>query len=224
MSHICRWCVSPQVDHSDDDVMRPMVWPAVIGGSCPEYNFCRDKTFVATRVFLCVSRQTIMFVATNISRDKSFVATRICLCVSRQTVMSVATNISRDNCFVATKIFCRDKHNFFRDKTFVTQKWETFLSRLKWYMWQLPPMIVECRCGVWSVSARRPLQPWTYNYLIQVHDYNTQTFRSAMTASVGRGTEIQDYFVMSSEKLKRGWTLTTSQYTITWHILYILEL
>ena len=34
---------------------------------------------------------------------------------------------------------------------------------------------------------------------------------------------IQDYFI-SFEKLKRGWTLTTSQYTITWHILYILEL
>ena len=27
--------------------------------------------------------------------------------------------------------------------------------------------------------------------------------------------KIQDYFIISSEKLKRGWTLTTSQYTIT---------
>ena len=32
--------------------------------------------------------------------------------------------------------------------------------------------------------------------------------------------EIQDYFIISSEKLKRGWTLTTSHYTIT-HILYL---
>ena len=30
---------------------------------------------------------------------------------------------------------------------------------------------------------------------------------------------IQDYFIISWEKLKRGWTLTTSQYTIT-HIVY----
>ena len=30
---------------------------------------------------------------------------------------------------------------------------------------------------------------------------------------------IQDYFIISSEKLKHGWTLTTSQYTIT-HIIY----
>ena len=30
---------------------------------------------------------------------------------------------------------------------------------------------------------------------------------------------IQDYFIISSEKLERGWTLTTSQYTIA-HILY----
>ena len=33
------------------------------------------------------------------------------------------------------------------------------------------------------------------------------------------GFKIQDYFHISSEKLKRGWTLTTSQYTIT-HIVY----
>ena len=31
--------------------------------------------------------------------------------------------------------------------------------------------------------------------------------------------ETQDYFIISSEKLKHGWTLTTPQYTIT-HILY----
>ena len=35
---------------------------------------------------------------------------------------------------------------------------------------------------------------------------------------------IQDYFIISFDKLNRGWTLTTSQYTLTWHILYILEL
>ena len=31
--------------------------------------------------------------------------------------------------------------------------------------------------------------------------------------------EIQDYFIISSKKLKHGWTLTTSQYTIT-HTVY----
>ena len=35
----------------------------------------------------------------------------------------------------------------------------------------------------------------------------------------GLGFKIQDYFIISSEKLKRGWTSTTSQYTIT-HIVY----
>ena len=32
--------------------------------------------------------------------------------------------------------------------------------------------------------------------------------------------KIQDYFIISSEKWKRGWTLTTSQYTITHNLLY----
>ena len=32
--------------------------------------------------------------------------------------------------------------------------------------------------------------------------------------------KIQDYFI-SFEKLKRCWTLTTSQYTIIWHMLYL---
>ena len=31
--------------------------------------------------------------------------------------------------------------------------------------------------------------------------------------------KIQDYFIISFQKLKRGWTLTTSQYTIT-HTVY----
>ena len=34
-----------------------------------------------------------------------------------------------------------------------------------------------------------------------------------------RRFKIQDHFIISSEKLKRGWTLTTSQYTVT-HIWY----
>ena len=36
---------------------------------------------------------------------------------------------------------------------------------------------------------------------------------------VERLVKIQDYFIISSDKLKRGWTLTTSRYTTT-HIVY----
>ena len=40
-----------------------------------------------------------------------------------------------------------------------------------------------------------------------------------ITICLGFVFKIQDYFIILSEKLKHGWTLTTSQYTIT-HILY----
>ena len=34
------------------------------------------------------------------------------------------------------------------------------------------------------------------------------------------GFKIQDYFIISSEKLKRGCTLTASQYTITYIVYF----
>ena len=59
---------------------------AIVGGSCHKYNFCRDKSVVATN--MCLSRQNPSFVATNIilsrqayfCRDKHmFVATKMIL-------------------------------------------------------------------------------------------------------------------------------------------------
>ena len=40
-----------------------------------------------------------------------------------------------------------------------------------------------------------------------------------MSSGSNESIKIQDYFIISAEKLKHDWTLTTSQYTIT-HILY----
>ena len=83
---------------------------------CRDKYACRDKTFVATGV--CLWRQNI-FVATKLL----FVAADILL--SRQKTKFVATKVSlsrQKTCFVAAN---------------------TCLSRQKWYLWQLPPMIVD---------------------------------------------------------------------------------
>ena len=67
---------------------------SVIGGSCHEYHFCRDKNMLV--VAKISSRKY-----TNICRDK---------------------HVTDEHTFVATKdVFCRDK---------------------KWYLWQLPSMII----------------------------------------------------------------------------------
>ena len=70
----------------------------IIGGSCPKYNFCRDKSFVAADKTYLLSRQKYA------CRDKTFVPTKLCL--SRQQTYFVARNtcLSRQN-------FCRDKND-----------------------------------------------------------------------------------------------------------------
>ena len=81
----------------------------IFGGSCHNYDFCYDKSFV-------------VFVATKdaFSRDKHvfvFVATKLCL--------SVATNmcLSRQNTQFAAKITCLSRQKYVRcDKAFVVTK------------------------------------------------------------------------------------------------------
>ena len=66
----------------------------IIGGSCHKYNFCCEKSFVAT----------------NIS---SFVVTKVCLLRPNVyfVVKIVMTNVCRDKRFVMTKaLFCHEKH------------------------------------------------------------------------------------------------------------------
>ena len=91
---------------------------SIIGRSCHKYHFCCEKNmFVVTKHVFCHDKN--MFVATNIcwtslllsQQNTSFVVTKACLL--------------RQN-------FCPDKHNFVMTK---------LLSRQKWYLWQLLPMI-----------------------------------------------------------------------------------
>ena len=75
------------------------------------------------------------------------------------------------------------------------------------------------RTGEWITCHRQC--PLKYSYKRkpeQVTGYALNRQREH-SAEHGEGFKIQDYFIISSEKLKRGWTLTTSQYTGT-HILY----
>ena len=114
---------------------------SIIGRSCPEYHFCRDKTRLLSRQkyacrdnrfvekkYVChdkyLPRQTKflsreayfcrdkhVFVATNICRDKSFVVKKKKKKLSRQTQF-----ISRQN-------LCHDRHTFVdKRRVFVATK------------------------------------------------------------------------------------------------------
>ena len=124
---------------------------------------CRDKTPLLSRQNY-VSRQNIfvqteplsrqIFITTNIilsrqtrvCRDNfffNFVATELCKYHFCRHKGFVATNIllSLQKFCLDTHTFCRDKRRVFRDKhMFVATN--TCLSRQKWYLWQLPPMIL----------------------------------------------------------------------------------
>ena len=99
---------------------------------------CHNKSFVTTSILLWWQKMcfvmTNMFVMTKVSlsQHKTFVAT---------TKMFAATNICHNKSFVVTKIclswqkYCHHKH------TSVATK-DMFLLQQKWYLCQLPPMIV----------------------------------------------------------------------------------
>ena len=61
----CTLQFSHSLKHQDTTFTQNSCTP-IIGGSCHKYNFCRDKSIVAT--ITCLSRQ-----------DTSFVATKVCL-------------------------------------------------------------------------------------------------------------------------------------------------
>ena len=81
--------------------------------------------------------------------------------------------VATKNVFVATKIFCRNKHTFVTTKvlrikhTFVATK-DVFLclSRQKWYLWQLPPMILISLRFLWTssnTSTTKATEPTWYD-------------------------------------------------------------
>ena len=134
----------------------------IIGGSCHKYYFCRDKhvvsLFVATN--MCFSRQNPFLSLQNyVCRDKYF-SWQV---LSRQKYF-FATNIF----FFATKLLSRQAY-FCRDKRRV-------LSRQKWYLWQLPPMIQN---GVFMTpSSTQSLVP---PVLFTPTHYKTRSRRSRQT-------------------------------------------
>ena len=83
--------------YSDGDLLAAL-W-GTIGGSCHKYNFCRDKGFKHDKTLLLLRQKYAC-------RDKTFVTTNIFLCLSRQNTSFVATKIFCHNKhnFVATSI------------------------------------------------------------------------------------------------------------------------
>ena len=103
---------------------------------------------------------------------------------------------------------------------------------------EFPPMLIRHH---WTPPKRLGSSAVSFSegsYPVNMPDYDLEAFWlrpvMAITTNVQLGSGrivhmekpvmLQDYFIISFEKSKRGWTLITSQYTITWHILYILEL
>ena len=58
------------------------------------------------------------------------------------------------------------------------------------------------------------LKLWKDGDFTKIGSGRGEAFRLSLTLSVPVRDRIQDYFIISSEKLKRGWTFTTSQYTV----------
>ena len=95
----------------------------ITSGSCHKYNFCRDKSFVATNTCLSPhnTRDNHNVVATKVLSRQ----TRVCRHITLETiimlspqkfcrdnitfVVSNTTRVCRDKSFVATNYVCRDK-------------------------------------------------------------------------------------------------------------------
>ena len=115
---------------------------SIIGGSCHKYHFSCDKSFVMTKHVFCRNKT---FVATKVFCHKTFVVTNICsvknyfvatslvttkVCLSGQNFCCdkfwfIATNIchNKDHIFVMTKdVFCHDKHTFVMTNTCFSQQ------------------------------------------------------------------------------------------------------
>ena len=93
-----------------------LAWKTIVGGSCHNYHFCRDKhVLVGTKHVFC--RDKSMLVATNV------ILSRQRVCRGKPTTV------------VATKdVFCRDKHVYVATK---------LSSRQKLYLWQPSRLVIE---------------------------------------------------------------------------------
>ena len=129
----------------------------IVGSSCHKY-FCCDKTFVATKSYVCQDK--CMLVVTN-------------LCLS-QEIFVMTKLLSGQKCFIATNIillqqnFCHDKHTFVATKMILVAApaSETLVAfvllgnsrlnfhcytqcepmpthKLAWH-WQLQPFVTSC--------------------------------------------------------------------------------
>ena len=127
--------------------------------------------YVFTALSLAVAATSIIF-DTCLSRQKASIKVRL-VCALHQTVVAVcvfttlslavaATSIILDTClsrqktsFVATNV-CLTKHNFVATKVLSQQAYfsNTCLSRQKWYLWQLPPMILLWLGSGWGGGGR----------------------------------------------------------------------
>ena len=129
-----------------------------------------NKTFVATKLFVAKN----IFVATKLlSRLAYFCATKDVFVVTKVSLLR--QNFCRDKSFVATKIcllrqkFCRDKHTFVAIKDVFCR--DKHVSRQKWYLWQLPPMIESsefmlCTFLEWPefIINVNPPPPWNWSF------------------------------------------------------------
>ena len=101
-----------------DSITTHSVWTPttnIIGGSCHEYRFCRDKSFVARN--MCFVATKVRLPLQNVCRAKhNFVATKYLCCDKHVFVATSILWLRRNTCFVATKIYL---WHMFGDKGFV---------------------------------------------------------------------------------------------------------
>jgi len=132
----------------------------IIGGSCPKYHFCHDKTcfFVVTK--WCLSWQNFVMTNLFLSRqkfcckkylsqqtfccDKSFVATNTCLSWKPPTYHHVLC--CNKNMLIVTKRLSRQTclwQSFVTTSILLSRQKNCFVMTNTWHLWQLPPIIVH---------------------------------------------------------------------------------
>ena len=145
---------------------------ASLAGAATSVTFVMTKTntcllwhkhlFVATKHIFCCKKS--MLVATKLLSWQTFFCHDKHMYVTIKLIFLVATKVCLF--FVATKIFCHNKHNFVATKVLSRQTyfchnkrcvllWQTCICHdntcllrqnfcyAKWYLWQLPPMIIQ---------------------------------------------------------------------------------
>ena len=128
---------------------------------CRDKNVRCDKSFVAISVLL--SRQkTCLSWQTRVCQDKNYTcgsSRQWYFCRDKGCVLSRQTRACHDKSkFVVTKFLSRQNcvcHDFFLPltkmclsrQTYICRDKTRLLSRQKWYLWQLLPMIVSLLCS-----------------------------------------------------------------------------